>query len=119
LARILAIAALAAVLMLGGASTPVSTGSAQSINLTIEIGPEIIFKKGKKQRQRRDRDDDEKYRIKPSEAVKIATRAYPGSKALGVRALPGRSIYVVTLRNKNQVQRVRVNAITGAISGSN
>jgi uncharacterized membrane protein YkoI len=103
--------------MLGGAPAPVLPGAAQSINLTIEIGPEIFVKKGKKQKQRRDRDDDDKYRIKPSEAVRIATRAYPGSKPLGVRALPGRSIYVVTLRNKNQVQRVRVNAITGAISG--
>ncbi len=122
LRQILTIAALAAALIFGGTPSLISTGAAQSINLNIEIGPEIFFKKGKSKRerlrQRRNRDAQE-YRIKPSEAVRIATRAYPGTKALGVRALPGRPIYVVTLRGKTQVQRVRVNANTGAISGGN
>ena len=83
---------------------------------------EIIFKKGKsrreKQRQRNNHAAEE-YRIKPSEAVRIVQRTYPGSKVLNVRALPGRAIYVVTLRGKTQVQRVRVNANTGAVSGGN
>jgi uncharacterized membrane protein YkoI len=109
-------------LILCGTSVPVTTGAAQSINLDIEINPDIIFKKGKskreKQHQRRDRDAEE-YRIKPSEAVRLVQKAYPGSKVLNVKALPGRPIYVVTLRGKTQVQRVRVNAITGAVSGGN
>jgi hypothetical protein len=51
--------------------------------------------------------------------VRLVQKAYPGSKVLNVKALPGRPIYVVTLRGKTQVQRVRVNAITGAVSGGN
>jgi hypothetical protein len=33
-------------LILCGTSVPVTTGAAQSINLDIEINPDIIFKKG-------------------------------------------------------------------------
>jgi uncharacterized membrane protein YkoI len=95
------------------------TSAAQSIGITIDLGG-VVFKKNKRERKRQRRDRREKdYRIKPSEAVRLVERAYPGTKALGVRALPGRPIYVVTLRGKNEVQRVRVNAITGAISGGN
>lgn len=114
---------MALVLFFGGTPGPVTTGAAQSINLDldIQINPDIIFKKGKERRERRQRREQhaEEYRIKPSEAVRIVQRRYPGSKVLNVRALPGRPIYVVTLRGKNQVQRVRVNANTGAVSGGN
>jgi uncharacterized membrane protein YkoI len=106
---------------MGGTPNPDTIVSAQSINLHIDLGGEVFIplKKNKSKRQKQRDRDQEKYRIKPSEAVRIAQRAFPGSKALGVRALPGRPIYVVTLRGKGQVQRVRVNAITGAITGGN
>jgi hypothetical protein len=123
LRRILSIAVLSVALVLGFAPSRVPTSAAQSIGITIDIGS-VVFKKNKgkgkskreRLRERRERFNQE-YRIKPSEAVQLAVRAHPGSKALSVRALPGRPIYVVTLRGKTQVRRVRVNAITGAVAG--
>jgi hypothetical protein len=119
LRRILSIAALSAALILGAAPSRVPTSAAQSIGITIDIGGSVLFKKnkGKRRERLRERRDAEEYPIKPSEAVRLAMRAHPGSKALGVRALPGRPIYVVTLRGKTQVRRVRVNAITGTVAG--
>ena len=120
LRRILAIAALSVALILGIAPSRVPTSAAQSIGITIDLGG-VVFKKKKgkskreRLRQRRDRNAEE-YPIKPSEAVRLAMRAHPGSKAVNVRALPGRPIYVVTLRGKTQVRRVRVNAITGSVA---
>ena len=120
LRRILTIAALSVALVLGVAPSRVPTSAAQSIGITIDLGG-VVFKKKKKIKSRRERlrerRDAEEYPIKPSEAVQLAMRAHPGSKAVNVRALPGRPIYVVTLRGKTQVRRVRVNAITGAVAG--
>ena len=50
--------------------------------------------------------------IKPTQALIIAQRAWPNSKALGVKLLPGGN-YVVTLKRKNQLQRVTIDGDTG------
>lgn len=50
--------------------------------------------------------------IKPSQAVIIALRTVPGSKAIGVKLLPGGN-YAVTVKRKRDVQRVIVNGVTG------
>jgi hypothetical protein len=51
--------------------------------------------------------------IKPGQAIIIAQRAIPNSKAVGVKLLPGGN-YAVTLRqNNNQVRRVIVTGDTG------
>jgi uncharacterized membrane protein YkoI len=59
-------------------------------------------------------EDQSRWPIKPSEAAMIAQRSVPGAVVLNVRALPGGQ-YVVTLRAGNNVQRVTVNAMTGAV----
>ena len=52
--------------------------------------------------------------VKPSQAAVIAQDAYPGSKVLGVKLLPSGQ-YAVTLKIGGSVQKVLVNATTGAI----
>jgi hypothetical protein len=51
--------------------------------------------------------------IKPSQALIIAQRLVPNSKAINVQLLPGGN-YAVTLKRKNQVQRVIIDGDTGA-----
>ncbi len=51
--------------------------------------------------------------IKPSQALIIAQRLVPDSKGIDVRLLPGGN-YAVTLKHKNQVQRVIIDGDTGA-----
>jgi hypothetical protein len=51
--------------------------------------------------------------IKPSQALIIAMRAVPNSKAVGVKLLPGGD-YAVTLKRNNQLQRVIIDGDTGA-----
>jgi uncharacterized membrane protein YkoI len=120
LRRILTIAALASALIMSEASMPVATGSAQSINLSIDFGgAEVIFKKKIKKQRRQRAQASQEYKITPSQAARIAQTAFPGSKPLKIRALQGKPVYVVTLRSKNRVHDVRVNAITGAIAGGN
>ncbi|MDE2383088.1 MAG: PepSY domain-containing protein [Alphaproteobacteria bacterium] len=53
------------------------------------------------------------YPIAPSQAAMIAQQAYPGSKVLGVKLLPSGE-YAVTLKVGGSVQRVMVNATSGA-----
>jgi hypothetical protein len=55
------------------------------------------------------------YPIKPSEAALIAQRSVPDSKVLNVKLLPSGE-YVVTLKAGGSVQRVMVNATSGATS---
>lgn len=56
--------------------------------------------------------------IPESVAVGQAMSMLPGSKALGVRLVPGeRPVYAVKLRTRGQVQRVLVDAMTGAVLG--
>ena len=55
------------------------------------------------------------YPIKPSEAAAIAQRTVPDSKVLNVKLLPSGE-YVVTLKAGGSVQKVTVNATTGATS---
>jgi uncharacterized membrane protein YkoI len=52
--------------------------------------------------------------IKPGQALMIALRAVPNSKAVGVKLLPGGN-YAVTLRQNNRVRRVIVDSDTGAL----
>ncbi len=51
--------------------------------------------------------------IKPSQALIIAMRVIPNSKAVGVKLLPGGN-YAVTLKRNNQLQRVIIDGDTGA-----
>jgi hypothetical protein len=51
--------------------------------------------------------------IKPSQALIIALRVIPNSKAVGVKLLPGGN-YAVTLKRNNQLQRVIIDGDTGA-----
>jgi hypothetical protein len=51
--------------------------------------------------------------IKPSQALIIAQRLVPNSKGINVQLLPGGN-YAVTLKHKNQVQRVIIDGDTGA-----
>ena len=51
--------------------------------------------------------------IKPSQALIIAQRLVPDSKGIDVRLLPGGD-YAVTLKHKDQVQRVIIDGDTGA-----
>lgn len=51
--------------------------------------------------------------IKPSQALIIAMRVVPNSKAVGVKLLPGGN-YAVTLKRNNQLQRVIIDGDTGA-----
>lgn len=53
--------------------------------------------------------------IKPSQALIIAQRLVPNSKGINVRLLPGGN-YAVTLKRKNQVQRVIIDGETGELS---
>ena len=54
-------------------------------------------------------------KVPPSQAAIIAQQANPGSKVLKVKLLPSGE-YAVTLKIGGSVQRVFVNATTGAIS---
>jgi len=54
-------------------------------------------------------------RISPSAALRAAKRVAPGSKGLGVRFLPARRGYVVTLKTRGRVRRVFVDAKTGRV----
>jgi len=58
--------------------------------------------------------DAGQFPVKPSQAAVIAQDAYPGSKVLGVKLLPSGQ-YAVTLKIGGSVQKVLVNAATGAI----
>ena len=60
-------------------------------------------------------EDQSRWPIKPSEAALIAQRSVPGAVVLNVRPLPGGQ-YVVTLRAGNNVLRVTVNAMNGAVN---
>jgi hypothetical protein len=60
-------------------------------------------------------DDSGDFAIKPSEAALIARNAYPDAKVLGVKLLPSGE-YAVTLKVGGSVQRVLVNATSGALS---
>ena len=53
------------------------------------------------------------YPIKPSDAALIAQRSVPDSKVLNVKLLPSGE-YVVTLKAGGSVQKVMVNATSGA-----
>ena len=55
------------------------------------------------------------YPVKPSEAALIAQRSVPDSKVLNVKLLPSGE-YVVTLKAGGSVQKVMVNATSGATS---
>lgn len=59
-------------------------------------------------------DEQGQITIKPSEAALIAKNAYPDAKVLSVKLLPSGD-YAVTLRVGGSVQRVLVNATTGAL----
>ena len=50
--------------------------------------------------------------IKPSQAIIIAMRAVPNSKAVGVKLLPEGN-YAVTLKRNNQALRVIIDGDTG------
>jgi hypothetical protein len=50
--------------------------------------------------------------IKPSQAIMIAKRQFPNSKAIDVKLLPGGN-YAVTLRQNNTLQRVIVDGGNG------
>jgi hypothetical protein len=52
--------------------------------------------------------------IKPSQALIIAQRFVPNSKAIGVKLLPGGN-YAVTLKDKEKVRRLIVDGDTGAL----
>lgn len=54
-------------------------------------------------------------RVSPSAALLAAVRAWPGSKGLGVRYLPGRGGYLVTLKTRGRVHRVFVDARSGRV----
>lgn len=54
-------------------------------------------------------------RISPSAALRAAKRAAPGSQGLGVRFLPRRQGYLVTLKTRGRIRRVFVNARTGRV----
>ena len=58
--------------------------------------------------------DAGQFPVKPSEAALIAQGAYPGAKVLGVKLLPSGE-YAVTLKVGGSVQKVMVNATSGAI----
>ncbi|MEO9167424.1 MAG: PepSY domain-containing protein, partial [Aestuariivirga sp.] len=60
-------------------------------------------------------EDQSRWPVKPTEAALIAQRSVPGAVVLNVRPLPGGQ-YVVTLRADNNVLRVTVNAMSGAIN---
>lgn len=59
-------------------------------------------------------EDQDQFAIKPSEAALIAKNAYPDAKVLGVKLLPAGE-YAVTLKVGGSVQRVLVNATSGAL----
>lgn len=54
-------------------------------------------------------------RISPSAALRAAKRVAPGSQGLGVRFMPSRQGYVVTLKTRGRIRRVFVNARTGRV----
>ena len=60
-------------------------------------------------------EDQPRWPVKPSDAAMIAQRSVPGAVVLNVRPLPGGQ-YVVTLRAGNNVLRVMVNAVSGALN---
>ena len=60
-------------------------------------------------------DGDNNYPVKPSDAALIAQRTVPDSKVLNVKLLPSGE-YVVTLKAGGSVQKVTVNATSGAVS---
>ena len=60
-------------------------------------------------------DGDNNYPVKPSDAALIAQRSVPDSKVLNVKLLPSGE-YVVTLKAGGSVQKVMVNATSGAVS---
>ena len=58
-------------------------------------------------------EDAAKWPVKPSQAAIIAQEAHPGSIVLGVKLLPSGQ-YAVTLRIGGSVQKVLVDATSGA-----
>jgi len=54
-------------------------------------------------------------KIPPSAALRAAKRAAPGSQGLGVRYLPRRRGYVVTLKTRGKIRRVFVDGRTGRV----
>jgi uncharacterized membrane protein YkoI len=52
--------------------------------------------------------------VSPAEAAAIARGTWPGAKVLRVQLLPS-GIYAVTLKQRGEVSRVLVDAISGAI----
>ncbi|HFC04387.1 MAG TPA: hypothetical protein ENJ55_01660 [Rhizobiales bacterium] len=54
-------------------------------------------------------------RISPSAALRAARRVAPGSQGLGVRYMPNRQAYVVTLKTRGRIRRVWVDARTGRV----
>ncbi len=54
-------------------------------------------------------------KISPSAALRAARRVVPGSQGLGVRYMPRRQGYVVTLKTRGRIRRVFVDARTGRV----
>jgi hypothetical protein len=52
--------------------------------------------------------------IKPSQAINIAQRFVPNSKAVGVKLLPGGN-YAVTLKRNKDVQRLIIDGQSGEV----
>ena len=59
-------------------------------------------------------EDAANWPVKPSQAALIAQQAHPGSIVLSVKLLPSGE-YAVTLKTGGSVQKVFVNATSGAI----
>jgi hypothetical protein len=102
--RALAIAVSAAMMLAAGDPAMAQTPKPQ---LKLQVQPNIL------PRNQAPRRPPNLPLIKPGQALIIAQRMVPNSKALGVKLLPGGN-YAVTLRRNNQLQRVIIDGDTGA-----
>jgi hypothetical protein len=106
--RALAIAASVAMMLAAGESAMTQTPNMQS-QPRLQAQPKIQTQPRIEQPGR----SPDLPLIKPSQALIIAMRVIPNSKAVGVKLLPGGN-YAVTLKRNNQLQRVIIDGDTGA-----
>jgi hypothetical protein len=107
--RALAIAAAVAMMLAGGEPALAQTPSLQpQLQPKVQLQPKI---QPRPQAPKTNRPPNMAL-IKPYQALVIAQRAVPNSKAVGVKLLPGGN-YAVTLKRNREAVRVIVDGSTG------
>ncbi|MGE3871785.1 MAG: hypothetical protein AB7F74_02395 [Parvibaculaceae bacterium] len=112
--RALAIAASVALMLAAGETALTQTPNLQpQPRLQMQIQPKFQVQPKLQQRAQQPTRPPNLPLIKPSQAIIIAQRFVPNSKAVGVKLLPGGNYAVTLKRSDRVVQRVIVEGDTG------